>query len=54
MVVLNLSKNDCDAVADFIECYFFQSIREDENYDNIDYAYSLLKAMHELRRVEND
>ena len=49
MIELNLDKGDAENAADFIECYFFHNIREDEDIDNIEYVRSLLKCLDELR-----
>ena len=46
---LNIDKTDCENVVDFIERYFFQNIRDDEDIDNIEYVRSLLKCLDELR-----
>ena len=49
MIELNLDKCDAKNVADFIECYFFQNIRDNEDIDNIEYVRSLLNCLDELR-----
>lgn len=49
MIELNLDKCDAENAADFIEYYFFQNIRDDEDIDNIDYVRSLLRCLDELR-----
>ena len=49
MLEFNIDKSDAKNLADFIECYFFQNIRDDEDIDNIDYVRSLLKCLDELR-----
>lgn len=54
MVILNLDKCDCENVLDFMECYFFQNIRDDDSIDNIDYVRSLLRIMDEFKRVSNE
>lgn len=51
MVSLALDKQDCENVARFLEIYFFQNIRDDEDMDNIDYIRSLLHCIDELKRV---
>ena len=51
MVTLNIDENTCRNVADFLELYFFQNIRDDEYMDNIEYVRSLIEAMDELRRA---
>lgn len=51
MVSLALSKDDCKNIAEFLEVYFFQNIRDDENIDNLEYVKSLLHSIDELKRV---
>lgn len=51
MVELNLDKSTCQNIADFLELYFFQNIRDDEYMDNIEYVRSLINAIDELKRV---
>ena len=53
MVTLNFDKDTCKNVADFLELYFFQNIRDDECIDNIEYVRSLINAIDELNRVSN-
>lgn len=54
MVTLNIDKATCRNIADFIEIYFFQNIRDDVDMDNIEYVRSLINAIDELRRVSKD
>lgn len=51
MVKLNIEKEDAKNLAEFIEIYFFQNIRDNEDMDNIEYIRSLLKCLDELERV---
>lgn len=51
MVKLNIDANDCENVADMMEIYFFQNIRDDESMDNLDYVRSLLRVIDELRKA---
>lgn len=51
MVELNFDRDTCKNVADFLELYFFQNIRDCEDMDNIEYVRSLINAIDELRRV---
>jgi hypothetical protein len=51
MVTLNIEKHTCKNIADFLEIYFFQNIRDDEDMDNIEYVRSLINAIDELNRV---
>ena len=51
MVELNFDKETCKNVADFLELYFFQNIRDDPDMDNIEYVRSLINAIDELKRV---
>lgn len=41
---VDLTKDQCKNVAEFIELYFFQAIREDAEIDNIGWAKSMLSA----------
>ena len=51
MVTLNIDKRTCRNIADFLELYFFQNIRDDEEMDNIEYVRDLINAIDELKRV---
>ena len=51
MVELNFDKDTCKNVAEFLEVYFFQNIRDDEDIDNIEYVRSLINAIDELKRA---
>ena len=51
MVTLNIDASTCSNIADFLELYFFQNIRDDTDMDNIEYVRSLINAIDELRRV---
>ena len=53
MVTLNIEKSTCENIADFLELYFFQNIRDDEYIDNIEYVHDLIHAIGELKRVAN-
>lgn len=50
-VTLNIDKETCSNIADFLEIYFFQNIREDKDMDNINYLHDLIHAIEELRKV---
>lgn len=52
MLELNIDKEDAKNLADFIETYFFQNIRDDTDMDNIEYVRSLLRCLDELNRVK--
>ena len=54
MITLNIDKQTCKNVADFLEIYFFQNIRDDEDMDNIEYVRSLIIAIDELKRVSEE
>ena len=53
MVTLNIDRKTCENIADFLELYFFQNIRDDVDMDNIEYVHDLLHAIDELKRVAN-
>ena len=52
-VTVNISKDDCENIAEFLEIYFFQNIRDDTDLDNIEYVHSLIHAIEELRKVSH-
>ena len=54
MVTLNITKDTCNNIADVLEIYFFQNIRDDEAMDNIDYVHDLIHAIDELKRVARE
>lgn len=54
MVVLNIDKEDCKNAAILMEIYFFQTIRDDPDIDNIEWARSVLHTIDELNRVSKD
>ena len=54
MVTLNIDKETCGNIADFLEIYFFLNIREDTDIDNIEYVHSLIHAIDELRAVREE
>ena len=51
MVTLNIDKATCKNIAEFLEIYFFQNIRDDVDIDNIEYVHGLIHAIDELKRV---
>ena len=51
MLELNIEKEDARNLAEFIEIYFFQNIRDNEDMDNIEYIRGLLRCLDELHRV---
>ena len=54
MVTLNIDKSTCGNIADFMEIYFFQNIRDDPDMDNIEYVRGLINAIDEFRRVSEE
>ena len=51
MITLNIEKHTCANIAEFLELYFFQNIRDDEDMDNIGYVHDLLHSIEELKRA---
>lgn len=51
MVELSISKSTCSHIAEILELYFFQNIRDDPDMDNIEYVHDIIHAIHELKRV---
>lgn len=45
-----LTKSQIDNLIEFIELHFIDSIRDDEDIDNIEYIISMMDALRELRR----
>ena len=50
-VMVNVSKDDCNNIAEVLEIYFFQNIRDDTGIDNIDYVHSLIHSIEELKKA---
>jgi hypothetical protein len=51
MLEIDINKEDARNLEEFIEIYFFQNIRDNEDMDNIEYIRSLLRCLDELKRV---
>lgn len=51
---VELTKSQCNNVADFIEMYIFRSIREDMDIDNIEYLRDMLDAEKALRKAVDE
>lgn len=51
---VELSKSQCVNVADFIEMYIFQAIRDDLDMDNIEYLRDMLDAEKALRKAVDE
>lgn len=49
-----LSKADCFNLAEFIDLFFFQCVREDESIDNIEWAASMLGMYKLFREAAKD
>ena len=54
MLQFNLEKEDLTAMEDFIDFHFIQSIREDEDCDNIEYIASIIHWWDEIKRLKNE
>ena len=39
---LDLTREDCEIIYDFLDVYFFQMIRDDIDMDNIDYVRRMI------------
>lgn len=52
MRTLKLTQSQAENLADFIECYFILSIREDENIDNIGYLVEICDVYKQLKEGE--
>lgn len=51
---VELSKSQCVNVAEFIEMYIFQAIREDLDMDNLEYLRDMLDAEKALREAVDE
>lgn len=51
---IELTKSQCENVADFIEVYIFQAIRDDTDMDNIEYLRDMLDAEKALRKAVDE
>ncbi len=51
MVTLDISRSDCRNTAVFLEKYFYDSIRDDKEMDNLNYARRLLHVIDELNNA---
>lgn len=47
--MVSLSKTELSNIINFIEIEFIDSIRRDEETDNIDYVISMMNALQKLR-----
>ena len=54
MAKIEIPDDFCEPLADFIELYFFQNIRDDESVDNIEYVHKLIHAIEELKRIAKE
>ena len=54
MPKIELTKSQCENLADFIEFHFFQAIREDTEIDCLEWARELLEAEKAFREAMKD
>lgn len=54
MMKVELTKSQCTNLADFIEIYIFQAIRDDPDMDNIEYLRDMLDAEKALRKAVDE
>ena len=50
-MTIELTKSQVSNLIDFIEIEFYDSIREDTDIDNIDYAIDMMNALQVLRKA---
>lgn len=50
-ITFNWDKSRCKNVAEFLEIYFFQNIRDDEDMDSLWYLHDMLHAIEELKNA---
>ena len=51
---VELTKSQCNNVADFIELYIFQAVRDDPEMDNLEYLRDMLDAEKALRKAVDE
>ena len=51
---VEFTKSQIDSLVEFIELFFIDSIRNDEEVDNIDYIIDMMEALKKLRAVANE
>lgn len=54
MAELSMDWETCRNLAEFIELYIFQYIRDDEDVDNIEWLISIIDAYKAFRQVEKE
>ena len=54
MAELSMDWETCRNLADLIELYIFQYIRDDEDIDNMEWLVSVVDAYKAFRQVENE
>lgn len=54
MADLSMDWDTCRNLADLIELYIFQYIRDDEDIDNMEWLISVVDAYKVFRQVENE
>lgn len=47
-----MSKADCENIAEMVEIYFFDNIRNDTDIDNIEYVRSIIRGIDALNSAE--
>ena len=51
--MIELTKNQCRSLAEFIDCYLLNAIREDEDVDNLAWIWDIVSAWKIFDRVAN-
>ena len=57
MITLDIDKEDCGNIAEFLEIYLPQGFRDfydSGEFDNLEYVRSMMKAYDELKRAANE
>ena len=52
--MINLTKSQCENLADFIQDNIFRTIRDDFEIDNMDWLIDMVDAYKILREAERD
>lgn len=53
-MLVDLTKTQIKNLIDFIELNFIDSVREDEDVDNIDYIIDMCEALTTLRKTKEE
>lgn len=52
--MIDLTKSQCDNLAEFIECHIFDAIRDEPDIDNIAWLIDMVDAYKKLKEVADE